>query len=50
MRKKRNRFTYDESAIIVSETETKKAVKNAKMFVKIVIDFIEENNPQIKLL
>jgi uncharacterized protein (UPF0332 family) len=50
MRKKRNRFTYDEPGLLVSETETSNAFKNAKQFVEKVSRFIQVRNSQQKLL
>ena len=50
MRKKRNRFTYDEPGLLVSDTETKNAFTNAKVFVEKVSQFIKDKNPQQKLL
>jgi len=50
MRKKRNRFTYDEPELLISETETEQALKNAKEFVKIIYNYIQNNNPQKKLI
>jgi len=49
MRKKRNRFTYDEPDLLVSETETRFAFKNAKEFVKEISGYIQRENPQQKL-
>ncbi|MBI3638564.1 HEPN domain-containing protein [Candidatus Wolfebacteria bacterium] len=49
MRKKRNRFTYDEPNLIVSETETKKSIESAAMFVEKVSKFIQSKNPQKNL-
>jgi len=50
MRQKRNRFTYDEPALLVSQTETKDAFLLATEFVKRVSEFIQEKNPQQKLV
>lgn len=50
MRKKRNRFTYDEPGLLVSDTETKQALENAGEFVQKVSGFIQEKNPQQKLI
>lgn len=50
MRKKRNRFTYDEAGLLVSETETKKAFESAKKFVEKTSGVIQEKNPQQKLI
>lgn len=50
MRKKRNRFTYDEPGLLVSETETEEALKNAKEFVEKVTEIIQKKNPQQKLI
>lgn len=50
MRKKRNRFTYDEPDLLVSEIETKAAFASAKEFVGKVLKFIQEKNPQQKLI
>ncbi|MDD3170494.1 MAG: HEPN domain-containing protein [Candidatus Paceibacterota bacterium] len=50
MRKKRNRFTYDEPGLLVSKTETEQAFKNAKEFVEKIHNFIQDKNPQKKLL
>jgi len=50
MRKKRNRFTYDEPELLVSTTETEQAFKNAKEFAKIVHRYIQDKNPQKKLI
>lgn len=49
MRKKRNRFTYDEPGLLVSETETKNAFEYAEKFVGTVIAFVEKKNSQQKL-
>jgi uncharacterized protein (UPF0332 family) len=40
MRKKRNRFTYDEPGLLVTETETLNAVKDAEIFVQKTSEFI----------
>jgi uncharacterized protein (UPF0332 family) len=50
MRKKRNRFTYDEPGLLVTDTETNNAFMDAKVFVTKVAQFIQEKNPQQKLL
>jgi uncharacterized protein (UPF0332 family) len=50
MRKKRNRFTYDEPELLISETETRQALENAKKFFEEVCKFIQDKNPQKKLL
>ena len=50
MRKKRNRFTYDEPELLISETETKQALKNAKEFVELIHNYIQNKNPQKKLI
>lgn len=50
MRKKRNRFTYDEPGLLVSDMETKNALKNAKEFVSKISELISEKNPQRKLI
>lgn len=50
MRKKRNIFTYDEPGLLVSDTETENALNNAKIFVEKVVKFIQDKNPQEKLL
>lgn len=50
MRKKRNQFTYDEPDILVSDTEAKNALESASEFVKKIAGFIEEKNPQKKLI
>jgi uncharacterized protein (UPF0332 family) len=50
MRKKRNRFTYDEPELLVSRTETEQAFKNAKKFVEMIHDHIQDKNPQKKLI
>ncbi|MDD4531182.1 MAG: HEPN domain-containing protein [Candidatus Pacebacteria bacterium] len=50
MRKKRNRFTYDEAGLIVSETETGQAFKKAKEFVGQIHEYIQNKNPQKKLI
>jgi uncharacterized protein (UPF0332 family) len=50
MRKKRNRFTYDEPGLLVTDTETANAFKHAEEFVRQVSGFIRERNPQQKLL
>ncbi len=50
MRKKRNRFTYDEPGLLVSETETRSSFENAKQFVEKVSKFIQEKNPQQNLI
>ncbi|HPC31100.1 MAG TPA: HEPN domain-containing protein [Candidatus Paceibacterota bacterium] len=49
MRKKRNRFTYDEPEILVSEEETKNAINTAKEYVAKIMQFIKEKNPQKEL-
>ncbi len=49
MRKKRNRFTYDEPDLLVSEEETKNAIITAKAFVPEVTQFIKKKNPQKEL-
>lgn len=50
MRKKRNRFTYDEAGLLVSEAETEQAFKNAKEFVEKIHEFIQNKNNQKKLI
>jgi uncharacterized protein (UPF0332 family) len=50
MRRKRNRFTYDEPGLLVSETETKKSFKDAAIFVEKVSNFIQSKNPQRNLM
>jgi uncharacterized protein (UPF0332 family) len=50
MRKFRNKFTYDEPGILVSRQETEKSLETADKFVKKVAEFIQNKNPQIKLL
>lgn len=49
MRKFRNKFTYDESGILVSQRQTEQSLKNAREFVKKVTGFIQNKNPQKKL-
>lgn len=50
MRKKRNRFTYDEPDILVSDVEAKNSFLSAKEFVQKVSEFIQDKNPQQKLI
>lgn len=50
MRKFRNKFTYDEPGILVSRQQTEAALKEAKVFVKKVREFIQAKNPQKKLI
>jgi uncharacterized protein (UPF0332 family) len=50
MRKKRNRFTYDEPGLLVTQTETEKALQSARQFFRKVTSFIQEKNPQKKLI
>ncbi|MFA4818216.1 MAG: HEPN domain-containing protein [Parcubacteria group bacterium] len=50
MRKKRNRFTYDEPGLLVSESEISSALANACKLVRAVYDFIQEKNLQQKLI
>lgn len=50
MRKFRNKFTYEEPDILVSQQETEKALKAANQFVKKVAEFIQKKNPQRKLI
>ncbi|MFA5459971.1 MAG: hypothetical protein WC283_01390 [Candidatus Paceibacterota bacterium] len=49
MRKKRNKFTYDEPEILISEEETKNAIIVAKKFVSEITQFIKQKNPQKEL-
>ena len=49
MRKFRNKFTYDDLGIIVSEQELKNAFNNSKEFVGKVSDFIQKRNLQLNL-
>ena len=49
MRKKRNKFTYDEPEILISEEEVKNAIFAAKEFVAKITQFIKEKNPQKEL-
>lgn len=49
MRQKRNKFTYDEPGLIVSNTETIDALKKAEEFAEKTAKFIHKKNPQIKL-
>ena len=49
MRKKRNRFTYDEPGLIVGDTETHEAVRNAQLFVEKISEYIQNRQPQKKL-
>lgn len=46
MRKKRNRFTYDEAGLLVTETETQKAIEDAVKFVEETSKFIENRKSQ----
>ena len=50
MRQKRNRFTYDEPGLLVSEREREDAFALAKEFVEKVVAFIQKKNPQQKLI
>lgn len=50
MRKKRNRFTYDEPELLVSETETRQAIENARTFFEETCKFIQNKNPQKELI
>lgn len=50
MRQKRNRFTYDEPGLLVSEREMADAFALAKEFVAQVERFIQDKNPQQKLI
>jgi len=50
MRKKRNQFTYDEPGLLVTDTETKNAFASAKQFVALISQFIQNKNPQQKLV
>lgn len=49
MRKKRNRFTYDEPDLLISKEETKNAITVAKEFVSEITQFIKQKNPQQEL-
>lgn len=49
MRKKRNRFTYDEPGLLVSEVETKNAFMAAEEFVEAVSGFIEKGSRRQRL-
>jgi len=49
MRKKRNKFTYDEPEILISEVEAKNAIFTAKEFMMKITQFIKEKNPQKEL-
>ncbi|MBI5151914.1 hypothetical protein HZA39_00090 [Candidatus Peregrinibacteria bacterium] len=49
MRQKRNKFTYDEPGLIVSDTETISALEKAEKFVREITKFIQGENPQAKL-
>lgn len=49
MRQKRNRFTYDEPGLLVSQKEIEEAFKSAKKFVGQVVKFIQKRNPRQKL-
>ena len=50
MRKRRNRFTYDDPGILVSHSQTEQSLKHARQFVLRVAEFIQNKNPQKKLL
>jgi uncharacterized protein (UPF0332 family) len=50
MRKFRNKFTYEEPGILVSEDELKKSFNSAKKLVENINSFIEKNKPQKKLI
>ena len=50
MRKFRNKFTYEEPGILVSRQQTEEALKEAKEFVRKVKAFIQNKNPQKKLI
>lgn len=50
MRKKRNKFTYDEPEILMSEVEAKNAIFTAKEFIMKITQFIKEKNPQKELI
>jgi len=48
MRRKRNKFTYD-PFIPVSKIEAENALKTAEEFVKIVVELVQKENPQLRL-
>lgn len=48
MRKKRNRFTYDEAGLLVTETETQKAIEDAIKFAEEISKVIESRNQKEK--
>lgn len=50
MRKFRNRFTYDEPGILVTREQTRQSLKKAESFVNKIAGFIQDKNPQMKLL
>ena len=50
MRKFRNRFTYDEPGILVSEQEALRSLGKAGDFVRKISAIIQEKNPQKRLL
>ena len=49
MRKKRNYLIYG-AGLTISKTETENAIKTAKEFIEKIKKFIQNKNPQIKLL
>jgi uncharacterized protein (UPF0332 family) len=50
MRQKRNRFTYDEPELLVSQNEVEGAFAVAQEFVRRVADFIQQKTPQQKFI
>jgi len=48
MRRKRNKFTYD-PFIPVSKIEAENALKTAEEFVKIAVELVQKENPQLRL-
>lgn len=49
MKQKRNYLIYG-TGLVVSETEAKNAIRNAKEFIKEIKEIIQKNNPQKKLV
>ncbi len=49
MRKFRNKFTYDDSGLLISRKQTEESLKSANFFVDKVTEVIQKKSPQRKL-
>ncbi len=50
MRKFRNKFTYEEPGILISENDLKSSIDSAEKFIEKINSFIKEKSSQEKLI